>query len=279
MRKKILSLLLIISMLVSLLPSTAMAAATEDSSSTVTAQILEQKNPFQDVTESDWYYEAVKFAMQNGIFNGTGANTFSPGGTMTRAMYVTVMGRIAGINPADYSGSSGFNDVSADTYYASYVVWAAQKGIIKGITETSFSPSALVTREQMAVMTVRFFDAYGIAYPAATVTNRPVDFDLIAGWAREPVMKLWACGLFHGDSFGNFNPIANATRAEGAVFCMRTVETVGNWLAQPDIKPEQPETQQPTGGNSSGGSSNRVVSFNTNGGLAIDSMYVKAGGT
>ena len=140
---------------------------------TRTTQMQEPpENPFNDVKESDWYYDAVRYAAQNGTFNGTGSNTFSPAGTMNRAMYVTVLGRLAGINPADYTGSGGFADVSADAYYAPYVIWAAQKGITKGVSGNSFSPSALVTREQMAALTVRFFDAYGITYPETTVTTQ-----------------------------------------------------------------------------------------------------------
>ena len=242
-----------------------------------------QNNTFNDVKASDWYYDAVSYALQNDIFNGTGSQTFSPLGTMTRAMYVTVMGRIAGVNPADYSGSGGFTDVSGDAYYAPYVVWAEQKGITKGVMGNSFGPSDLVTREQMAALTVRFFDAYGIAYPEATVTTKPADLDGIASWAQEPVMKLWACGLFNGDENGNFNPRNNATRAEGAAFCMRTDKTVEKWMAETNLKPATPEEpqkpQNPSGGHSSGGTSSYIVSFNTNGGSSISAMSVDPGKT
>ncbi len=301
--KKLIAMVMVIVLLFSTLPlnslaqgssaPNAMAAGTGNSPETVTTQILEtQKNPFKDVKESDWYYDAVKYALQNGIFSGTGSDTFSPAGTMNRAMYVTVMGHIAKINPADYSGNSVFTDVSANAYYAPYVVWAAQKGITKGVSKSSFSPSSFVTREQMATMTVHFFDAYGITYPAATVTTKPGDLKRIANWAQEPVMKLWACGLFHGDNNRNFNPQANATRAEGAVFCRSTNETVTKWMTETGLKsvnpedpkkPAKPEEAQkpanPSNIGSSSGTSNYTVSFNTNGGSSISAMYVEPGKT
>lgn len=85
------------------------------------------------------------------LLNGTGETTFSPDTTLTRGMFVTALGRLAGVDPADYS-TGKFTDVKADAYYASYVNWAASKGIVSGTTSTTFAPDSQITREQMAVI-------------------------------------------------------------------------------------------------------------------------------
>ena len=93
MKKRILSLLLVFAMVFSLIPSTALAVADTKGAS------AEQANPFADVKETDWFYDAVQYARVNGFFSGTSKTTFEPNGTMTRGMFVTVLGRMAGVMP------------------------------------------------------------------------------------------------------------------------------------------------------------------------------------
>ena len=123
MKKRIISLLLVVSMVLSLLPVSALAAGTKDTAA---------DSPFTDVKPGDWCYDAVLYAKANGFFSGTSETTFSPNGTMTRGMFVTVLGRMAGIDPAKYGGDTGFTDVPEGMYYAPYVKWAAQYGITGG---------------------------------------------------------------------------------------------------------------------------------------------------
>ena len=92
MKKRILSLLLVFAIVFSLIPSTALAVADIQGAS------AEQANPFADVKETDWFYDAVQYARVNGFFSGTSATTFEPNGTMTRGMCVTVLGRMAGVD-------------------------------------------------------------------------------------------------------------------------------------------------------------------------------------
>lgn len=122
MKKRILSLLLAIVMVVSLIPTTAFAVADTQGAS------AEQANPFADVKETDWFYDAVQYARINGFFSGTSKTTFAPNGTMTRGMFVTVLGRMAGVDADRYQSVSSFSDVPADAYYAPYVAWAVKHG-------------------------------------------------------------------------------------------------------------------------------------------------------
>ena len=112
MKKRIISLLLVVSMVLSLLPVSALAAGTKDTAA---------DSPFTDVKPGDWCYDAVLYAKANGFFSGTSETTFSPNGTMTRGMFVTVLGRMAGIDPAKYGGDTGFTDVPEGMYYLSLI--------------------------------------------------------------------------------------------------------------------------------------------------------------
>jgi len=133
MKRRLLCMLLCMSILISMVPGSA--CATEQSN-----------NPtFNDVHPNDWFYDPVMSAIKNNLFLGTGNNNFSPHSPMTRAMYVTVLGRIAGIGN-DYPVRNGlFSDVKPDAYYAPYVMWAVEKGITKGIGNNRFSPDSLLT--------------------------------------------------------------------------------------------------------------------------------------
>ena len=103
MKKRLISILVLVTMLFTLLPAQAIVVA--DNTAVDTGHENNQtKNPFTDVREGSWYYDAVQYAFINGFFNGTSANTFEPEGTMSRGMFVTVLGRMAGVNPVEYTG-------------------------------------------------------------------------------------------------------------------------------------------------------------------------------
>lgn len=109
-------------------------------------------NPFKDVSTNDYYYNAVLWAVENGITSGTGADTFSPNTTVTRAQTVTFLYRTAG-SPAVSGGS--FSDVAANAYYANAVAWASQNNITSGTGNGKFSPNADCTRGQIVTLLYR----------------------------------------------------------------------------------------------------------------------------
>ncbi|MWV46220.1 hypothetical protein GRF59_21675 [Paenibacillus sp. HJL G12] len=301
--KRIINLSLLICMLVSLV-SPGFAAA--ERSADAPAAVLEQGSPnsssapinsFQDVKPTDWFYDAVTYVKQNGIFGGTDNDSFSPKGTMTRAMYVTALGRMAGVDISQYSISS-FSDVQAGTWYAPYVQWAIEKGITSGTGDHDFSPNAAISREQMATLALRYFESYKIPYQTnASLTSKPNDTVDISPWAVDAVVKLWQAGLLHGDAIGNFNPKSNASRAEASVFFMRNNEVVKTWITQnrvvptPTPTPTSPTlttstpTSTPDSGSGNGanpGDTNAgpyIITFETNGGSAINSLSLKQGAT
>jgi len=211
-----------------------------------------KSSEFQDVSPTDWFYDAITQVQEKGIFSGTTASTFSPKGTMTRAMYVTALGRMAGVDTGAYTTSS-FADVRVGSWYTPYIEWAVQKGITDGTGAGKYSPDATVSREQMATMTLRYLESEKIPYQTGNpITTKPADLAKVSSWAAEAVVKLWQAGVFTGDEKGNFNPRVQASRAEAAVLFMRNNAVVEAWRSQnpstvtPTPTPTVTPTPQPT---------------------------------
>lgn len=275
MKKRIVSLLLVFCMVITLVPANVLADEVKGLAETTAGQTqtagttaAKPENPFADVKSGSWYEAAVLYARANGFFDGTSATTFEPDGPMTRAMFVTVLGRMAGVEAADYAGATDFIDVAEGTWYAPFVKWAARYGITTGTGNGKFLPDGRITREEMAVFFVRYFEAFNAAPKAdTTVTTKPADLNEVSAWARDAVLKLWALGLLNGDG-KSFDPKAKASRAQTAALCERTDRAVETWYSEPGVKSERvsvepgsaqesgdkkPEEQKPSGGGSSGG--------------------------
>ena len=177
-------------------------------------------NPFTDVRTGDWFYADVAYVVQQELFNGTSATSFSPNLPMTRGMLVTVLGRMAGIDPDDYRGAS-FSDVDENQYYAPYVKWAADMGIVTGIGDNRFAPDANISRQDLAVILNNYADKMGIIMMLTLQNVVFTDSDDIAAYATDAVSKLVAAGVISGRDDGSFDPLGNATRAEVAAMLHR----------------------------------------------------------
>lgn len=179
--------------------------------------------PFVDVTERDWFYEDVVFAYDEGLFSGTSATTFSPNAEMTRAMLVTVLYRLAG-QPA-VSGRSGFADVVVNSYYEDAVTWAADNGIVTGISDSRFCPDENVTREQLATILYRYaqYMQYGTA--AAADLTQFKDASVLSRYAQTAMEWAVAEKLVNGAG-GKLMPKDPATRAQVAAILHRFVENI-----------------------------------------------------
>ena len=179
------------------------------------------KNPFTDVDEDDWYYESVKFANENKLFNGVSNTEFGPNVSMTRAMLVTVLYRLEG-EPAT-NKSIPFADVDMSSYYASAVIWAKQNNIVNGIDDTNFAPNGEITREQLATILYRYANYKGIDVSVGENTNilSYDDFSELSEYAIPATQ--WACGsgIITGRTISTIAPKGTATRAEVATMLMR----------------------------------------------------------
>ena len=192
-------------------------------STRIEVEFTNGKLPFTDVLTSDWFYEDVAFAYENGLFAGTSDTTFSPNASMTRAMLVTVLYRLEG-QPA-VNGRSGFSDVQYNGYYEDAVTWAADNGIVNGTSTTTFSPNANVTREQMAAILYRYAQHKKYNTAASSGLNGFTDHASVSGYAAASLEWAVAEKLVNG-SAGKLMPTGNATRAQVAAILHRFVENV-----------------------------------------------------
>ena len=185
------------------------------------------KNPapaFTDIT-GHWAADNILFAASRGLLSGTSDTTFSPDTGMTRGMFVTALGRLAGINPDSYQ-TGKFTDVKADAYYAPYVNWAAQTGIVEGVTATTFAPDTNINREQMAVIMKNYAAKLGYDLPQTLKAVTFADNTQISSWAKDAVKSMQQAGILAGKNENKFDPKGTATRAEVATVLRRFVEIV-----------------------------------------------------
>lgn len=178
----------------------------------------ENKVPVQQALYSDiadhWAKGKIEYVTREGIFNGTGSDKFSPDEPMTRAMVVTVLGRIAGVKLE--GRTTNFTDVPSGAYYEEYVAWAVENGIAKGVSETEFNPNRNITREELAVMFANYIKYTGKNYGEIEDIEYNDNND-ISTWAVDAVKMLKSYNVMTGNAENNFLPKAVATRAEVAV--------------------------------------------------------------
>ena len=191
---------------------------------TVTVTFAEAPLPFHDVTEGDWFYEAVRCAYETGLMDGVGDNLFAPNSETTRAQLVTILYRLAG--EPEPGGDSGFSDVAAGIWYTDAVAWAAANGIVNGVSETEFAPGKDITREQLATILFRYAEAKGYDVSARADLSAYPDADQIQSYAAESVAWAVAEGLIQGFEDNTLRPAGNATRAQIATILMRFCEGV-----------------------------------------------------
>ena len=181
---------------------------------------------FTDVSETAWYKNSVDYAVEHGLMNGTGSNTFEPESTMTRAMLVTVLWRYAN---APKPGANPFTDVPNGKWYTDAVAWAAESGVVNGVGDGKFEPDGSVTREQMATILYRYAQKAGIDTSKHTELSAFPDASRVSAYARAPMQWIVAESVIGGSRENGqdwLNPQGNATRAEVATILMRFIENV-----------------------------------------------------
>ena len=195
---------------------------------TITATFVETEapvgEPFLDVNEGDWFYDAVAYAYENGLMDGVGGNRFAPNSATTRAQLVTILYRLEG-QPA-VSGDLPFTDVEAGTWYTNAVVWAAQNGIVNGVGDDTFAPGNDLTREQLVTILYRYAEAKGYDVSASADLAGYPDGEEIQAYAREAMAWAVAENIIQGMEDDTLKPAGNASRAQIATILMRFCEGV-----------------------------------------------------
>ncbi len=174
-------------------------------------------NFFYDVPNDAYYYEAIKWAAENGVTGGVGNSLFAPNQPCTRAQIVTFLWRAAGSPVVNYL--MPFTDVDEGAYYAEAVRWAASTGIVTGLTETTFGTNDVCTRAQAAAMIYRCAQAQGKGFTGAWMFHLP--FTDVPEWAYESVAWCYMNGVTTGVSETSFAPGNDCTRAQIVTFLWR----------------------------------------------------------
>ena len=185
-----------------------------------------QTLPFRDVDTDAWFYTAVGFVYANGLFSGTAADTFSPGIPMTRAMFVTVLYRLAG-QPEVSAGSTLSDVTDTSQYYYNAVAWANGNGIVAGYADGRFLPDNQVTREQMAAIMYRYaaLQNRGLSADGTAFDEFP-DKESVSEYAVGAMRWAVANGVISG-SDGRLLPQNTATRAQVAQIIYNYCERIG----------------------------------------------------
>lgn len=173
---------------------------------------------FTDVKSDTWYYEAVKYAVDNGLFYGTDEKTFTPHGNMTRGMLATVLYRLA--KEPETSANNLFSDVADSTYYTEAITWAAENKIVAGYGNHRFGPNDSITREQLAAILWRY--AGSPEYTGNLI--RFTDGNKTSNWATPALCWAVENKIVSGKDNGILDPKGKATRAEVAAILMRYCE-------------------------------------------------------
>ena len=239
MLKRLISALILFGLFISMIPMTYAADFTD--------------------MQDHWAAGYVEHVVSQGLFNGVSEDLFSPNTTMTRGMFVTVLGRLEGIDVEHWSSDAMihlFEDVPDNTYYTPYVRWAFCKGIVNGMDAKTFAPDAPITREQMAKLAAYYIEKMGHSFEPILAENElpPVvltsfihetpakrdlpeieeivfaDEEYISSWAKDSVHTLCEVGILTGvanaDGTLSFLPQNTATRAECATVFSRILNTI-----------------------------------------------------
>ncbi len=181
----------------------------------------EYKNPYGDVSDSEWYYDCVKYVTENKIMNGVSDSEFAPDDTVTRAMFVTILFRME--NEPVVNFALMFADVLPAQWYTEAVRWAASEKIVSGTDENTFGTDDPITREQMAAIIYRYAKYKNIDTTEAENTNilSYEDYSDISEYAIPALQYASGAGIMTGKTDKTINPSDTSTRAEAAAVIMR----------------------------------------------------------
>lgn len=179
---------------------------------------------FLDIDSTAWYYDAVKYVVENGLMSGTDTYTFEPNTTLSRGMIAQMLYALEG--KPNVSAAGYFNDVPVNAWFAKAAAWAQSKGIITGYDNGNFGSNDPLTREQLALILYNYAKTKGYGTSAAGKLSQFVDGSSTSVWAQEGMTWAVGAGLLSGRDGNMLCPTGTATRAEVAQIMMNFCENV-----------------------------------------------------
>lgn len=191
--------------------------------------VLFKENPkaFTDIS-GHWAKGNIDTVTSRELFVGTAPLLFSPDQSMTRAMFATVIGRLheASYGKIPTSTNRPFTDMVDDSYYARYVIWAAENGILSGMGGGKFEPDRPISRQEMAVILSNYMTFKGMADPDEKGSVAFTDENQIQAWAQKQVARVQKQGIMSGIGTNTFSPEGLSTRAQVAAVLERMIALV-----------------------------------------------------
>jgi len=179
-------------------------------------------NPFNDVTDTDWFYDAVRALTEKGLMEGTSPGRLNPNITLTRGMIVTMLYRLE--EKPEVEGDNPFPDVADGLWYSDAILWASENEIVFGYNNGTFGPDDPVTREQAVTILHRYAEAKELDVTEKDDLSKFVDKDEVSDWALEAMQWAVAVGIIQGRPGNKIAPQGTATRAEIAAIFTRYLE-------------------------------------------------------
>ena len=179
------------------------------------------ETPFTDIPTDGWYYNSVVYVYGEGIMKGIPGGGFSPDLSMSRAMFVTTLYRLAGSPEVAGSASALFNDCDDGIWYSDAVVWAVGNEITDGVSDAAFDPGSSLSRQEMAVFLYRYIRSRDSGFEGGGDALSFTDSDQVAEWAVDAVSYCAMNGFVTGMPSGAFDPEGAASRAMGATVLER----------------------------------------------------------
>ena len=184
--------------------------------------IIDSSKLFSDVDAKAWYKSYIDYVVTYGLLNGTGNGKMEPDRTITRAEFVQILANLSGVDTSNKNVTTSFKDVKSGAWYTPAVKWAAENGIVNGISATEFAPDTKITREQMCTMLIRYIENHlGMSLESNNPKKTFADDAKISSWAKESVYKCQMGGLVSGVSETEFAPTDSANRASVATIITR----------------------------------------------------------
>ncbi len=183
--------------------------------------------PFTDaaVNSGNWKYENIKFVYENGVMTGVKANQFQPDVPLTRAMFASVIYRLAG--SPDITYKNVFSDVPAGKWYSNAIIWAYEKGIVAGLGNGRYGTNDNITREQLARMLMEFAKVQSYNTSDSADFSKFADASEVSRWATDNMRWAVGAGIISGstkDGSYYMNPKGQATRVECAVMLTKFIQ-------------------------------------------------------
>ncbi len=192
---------------------------------TVTIVKVDVELPYDDVTESDWYYDAVFQNYIAGTMTGMDDKTFAPGGKIVRGQFASIIHRLAGEEKVEFT--SEFPDVTADDWFMQPVLWAKANKVVSGYSDGTFGANNNIVREQIAIMLHNYATFMGYDTTAAADLSAFGDAGEVSSWAVPAMQWAVGSGIISGTKEGNLAPLADATRAECAAMISNFMTVYG----------------------------------------------------